>query len=683
MALVLVVLLSATVLSQVQAPDVLLKQAMQREQVDGDLPGALALYKDIVDKFPKDPAAPRALLQMAGIYEHQRDRAAAQAALTRIVTEYRRPAEVVVSAKGRLAASSDGRPVPRRVLDADWVAPQDISANGRFAVGRDRAGYNTLSVVLRDLSTGQSRTLATGGGASVSDDGKYVAFVSGRSLGMVSTAVGASPEIIPAPEGAFLRLADWAPDGNAVLVSISRRADASTGRLASVELAWLSRSGHTLRSVRTFEPWQGPVDNEDEARVSPDGRFIIFAAAPRSGSSDRFVYVMDAEGRTLEPVVTTAGLRRFPTWAPDGKHVLFTEDRSGRTGLWSVVVENGRAGGEPRLLYPDLSGNLLGITTAGTLYYRRSSSLGNSEYAGNYAHIVRRDHSPADRPVTFTGCCASWSRDGAMLALIVEGRLVVREVSSNEERSYELPGAVVESPGWLHDASGLIVVVQSKPGRETAGFYRVDLASGAATRVLDVGPSRSSNVALSPDGRTLYLATRHRSGPFTGIAAVDLATGAEQPVASFPAGTQQFGPPAIAVSPDGATLAVAVSTNLDETERLIFTVAVDGSNLREVTRPFPGAWQSLRWTPDGTALVFPAFDERRNWRIMRLPAEGGTASFDGLSFDTLAPLVPDIRMNPGNFSGLDVSPDGTRIIVSTQTMAKFEVWTLDHLSWDR
>jgi len=48
------------------SPEILLKTAMQAEQIDNDLPAAIAQYKNIVDKFPKDPAATRALLQLAG-----------------------------------------------------------------------------------------------------------------------------------------------------------------------------------------------------------------------------------------------------------------------------------------------------------------------------------------------------------------------------------------------------------------------------------------------------------------------------------------------------------------------------------------------------------------------------------------------------------------------------------------
>jgi hypothetical protein len=68
---------------------------------------------------------------------------------------------------------------------------------------------------------------------------------------------------------------------------------------------------------------------------------------------------------------------------------------------------------------------------------------------------------------------------------------------------------------------------------------------------------------------------------------------------------------------------------------------------------------------------------------MRIPAGGGPGEFDGVSYTNLAPLVPDNRMVPGNFNGFDVSPDGSRLVLSTLTFDKFEVWALERRSWAR
>jgi hypothetical protein len=114
-----------------------------------------------------------------------------------------------------------------------------------------------------------------------------------------------------------------------------------------------------------------------------------------------------------------------------------------------------------------------------------------------------------------------------------------------------------------------------------------------------------------------------------------------------------------------------------------FTVGVDGSGMREVVASVDAGWVgyagSLRWAPDGQSLLFVAFDANRNWRVMRVPATGGAPVPDGLDFDTLQSLLPGRPLFTGNFNGFDVSPDGSRIVVSTLTASKTEVWSLDNV----
>ena len=56
---------------------------------------------------------------------------------------------------------------------------------------------------------------------------------------------------------------------------------------------------------------------------------------------------MAADGSSETEIVKTAGINTSPVWTPDGKHILFTSDRSGRMDLWSVAVQNGKAIGSP------------------------------------------------------------------------------------------------------------------------------------------------------------------------------------------------------------------------------------------------------------------------------------------------------------------------------------------------
>lgn len=64
---------------------------------------------------------------------------------------------------------------------------------------------------------------------------------------------------------------------------------------------------------------------------------------------------------------------------------------------------------------------------------------------------------------------------------------------------------------------------------------------------------------------------------------------------------------------------------------------------------------------------------------MRVAADGGTPEFDGVSYDVISSLLPSFKLWSGNFNNMDLSPDGSRIITSALTSAKFEMWTLDGL----
>jgi len=275
----------------------------------------------------------------------------------------------------------------------------------------------------------------------------------------------------------------------------------------------------------------------------------------------------------------------------------------------------------------------------------------------------------------------SWSPDGTTIGLLNRSKLLTRQISSGNERTFDLPAAAVSSPLWVADGSAVIVTTL-RVG-ESGVIYRVNVPSGDSQRLFALGPTQSRPFAVSRDGKTVYLGKRLESGRFGGIVAVDVVSGLERHVVSFPAVAQDTVAPAVSLSPDGRTFAIMVQPSGSQTEGRIFTVGVDGSGYRDIGAVPASGWTDLRWTPDGRSLLFPAFDAQRNWRIMRVELSSGKVSPDGLTFDLLGPLVPEIRVNPGNFSGLDVSPDGTRIVVSTLTLARSEIWTLDGLRWER
>lgn len=653
---------------QADLADRLLQEALTKELVEQDPSAAIKLYQQVIATAGVSTATASRARERVAALQKQAPR----------------------SATAPVVGSS---PAPRRVLDGEWTELYDMSADGRLVVGQRVVRIGTQELVVRDLSTGVLRVLGRGGaGPEISDDGTLVAYSteSWSVLNIVGTESGAPRVAMAARPGFGYRAADFAPDGRSVVVEITR-VSAEGARSGPVDYAWVSVADQSVRSIRTFERWAAPVGHAAEPEVSPDGRWLAFVAAPTPDTQDRYVYVMDAEGRTIEPVVSASGRRAWPKWTPDGRHILFTEEHRSGAGLWSVHVEDGRAAGQPRLLYGNIGGDsaLLGITKAGVLHYRRND-VGSGRYAGSAAHVVPRTLAtagPQGPPTTFRGCCAAWSPEGQRLAFLGSESVVIRHAETGQERSYTLPGASPWGPlSWFHDGAAVMVVgldeSYSGPAqsREGLNYYRIDLGSGAVRRVTNVGPLRSWNAALSSDTRTLYMAKRDEpNGSFTHIIAVDLAAATERRVAPMPTGIVMD--PEIVVSPDGTTLAIgAIEGQVYQSDGRIFTVRVDGTDFRDVGKGgIPGFWGGayLRWTPDGRSLLFRSYDADGDWQIMRIPAGGGAVEFDGVSYLNLSPLVPDMRMVRGNFHGLDVSPDGSRLVVSTLTAPKFEVWALD------
>ena len=75
---------------------------------------------------------------------------------------------------------------------------------------------------------------------------------------------------------------------------------------------------------------------------SPNGQFLVFAwirhygpGAP--GASD--IYLMDVASRQWVQLTHDGGRNDFPSWAPDGRHIVYQSNRNGRTQLYMMLAD--------------------------------------------------------------------------------------------------------------------------------------------------------------------------------------------------------------------------------------------------------------------------------------------------------------------------------------------------------
>ena len=692
-------LATATVFTQGSNASAQLRAAMHRETVQGDLNGAITEYRRIADGSADRAVQAQALLRLGAAYE-KLGRPEARATYERVVSTYPDQPKVATAAKARLAKVGGAAVVkkaqadvtPRRVVDGHEAALQDVTPDGRWAVGVVRRGYSRWDLVLRDLTTGAVRVLVPGDtgrsgyGPRISDDGSQLAYGwdegSGNinSLRVVSTRPGATPRTLASRSDGRFAVLDWAPDGKSVLVAVGSFAGEATPR-SGHDLAWIDIGSGDARTLKHFDDRQ-PVQVVMAPRVSPDGRYVALLSKHDANSNDLYVQVMDTDGGQTSTLVPTAGVRRTLMWTPDGGHLLYLEGDYTNSSLWAVPVRAGQRSGEPTMLQKAFDGMPLGVAADGSLLSHRRDG------GDNYLYLLDRRPSVGAQLSKVKTMAGALSKDGSNLAYITwdsgKGNLIVRDLASGRERTYPHPTLRAQRPIWSEDGGTLIVTTTRGQQFDPLGeqvISSVDLRTGTYTELFqrDAGGYRRSRGPLSPDGRTMYMARMNQARTaIADLVARHLATGEERVLATIDAGPSGDPDAGIALSPDGRTLAITIWNKAFEEARL-FTIGVDGTARREVVASFPTGWivDDLSWNPDGQSIVFLGFDAKKDWRVMRVNAAGGTPEPDGLDYDTLNPLLGDLKLFPGNFNTFSLSPDGTKIAASTLTMAKTEVWALD------
>jgi Tol biopolymer transport system component len=269
---------------------------------------------------------------------------------------------------------------------------------------------------------------------------------------------------------------------------------------------------------------------------------------------------------------------------------------------------------------------------------------------------------------SFNGEGVSWSPDGKSLAFLRVNpagmAVAILSMETGEERAYPHDALGYAQLRWMPDGSGVVAVVRKDDTGGTA-LYFVDVRTGIFRRLFPKDSSehvRGAVVEVAPDGKTIYMSFRSAEGsPWRGIVAVDLQTLTEKVIVTFvEPGYPGDNAPALAVSPDGATLVVQVRAS-PRLARLL-AVRTDGSGYRELYGPFPATVipSVVKWSRDGRSIFFFTHTRGGDWRLLRIPAEGGEPEADGFDTKSAAASVSG-RAIDGSPLSFDLSPDGTQI----------------------
>ncbi len=208
------------------------------------------------------------------------------------------------------AWSPDGRRLAFSYLDRIWVS----SADGKGG---------------RPLSTGTSVTERD---PAWSADGRFVVFAADSGQGFDLLAV-------PSTGGEARRLTTLAGDERWPSPMRDGRIVFSHRSGGRWRLHVVDPAGGSSRPL--FEDTAG--DDEQQPRVSPDGKRVAYISDRESEDGDRDLWVAEIPSGTGERVtrarlVRVRGVEGFPSWSPDNSRVAFFAVRENAGGVWVVNV---------------------------------------------------------------------------------------------------------------------------------------------------------------------------------------------------------------------------------------------------------------------------------------------------------------------------------------------------------
>jgi len=369
--IIALVLLTGFLSAQDNKASVSLAAAIYEEEVTGNLDKAVELYLDILKKYPDDrPVAAKTLYHL-GLVNEKMGKQKANEYFTRLVNTYPDQTEVVALAKARLealggsaGALGSSTLTVRRVWAGDVTGK--VSPDGRFVSYTD---WETGDVAIHDLATGQNRRLTDSKNPDAiieysvpSPDSKSIAYYywsDNDSCDLRVVALDDSKPRILMTAGNkvhhYIPLA-WSPDSKYLLAEFVRTDGNSDMMLVTVadgSVKLLKEKGKGLPSDGAF---------------SRDGQYIAWST--REGIS---LFELQTGNESL--LIPDRSNHSVLGWAPDGKYILFSSERSGSADAWLISVDDGKAKGEPMFVKKDWGFEPMGFTHSGAFYYSVNNNV--------------------------------------------------------------------------------------------------------------------------------------------------------------------------------------------------------------------------------------------------------------------------------------------------------------------
>ncbi len=478
------------------------------------------------------------------------------------------------------------------------------------------------------------------GAPTISPDGKFVTYIENAPAGAGSLFVQQTDTNtvlqLLEPDARVFGCTNFSPDGSLIYYIVFDKRD-PYGALYSLPVL-----GGTPRRI---------MGNQGSSfSLSPDGKYVAFYR--RDAASNRVNLTIAALDGSSEQVLLARSRKEFNfgmalAWSPDGKIIAINadpepEDRQASSNIFGVEVSSGALKSLTAERFSEIGKMCWTSDGRNLVFVAKGSRKENQVYLldypsgetrqltnalqtyGNYGLGISADSTTLVAVVRETiseiwSIAASGDTGKAVriksgttnglfgITALPDGRIAYIARSGDNLDLWTVKESGTETKALTNDSFTQKDVAASPDGRylvfasDQAGeshLFRINAEDSSEVTQLTFGPSTDSLPDISPDSRWVVYASWN--GEQSTIWKVPLAGGAPIQLTDYESGSPVF-------APDGKTIACVLGSDSRVKLASIGLVPVEGGNPRKSFQVMPFAhtyFHDLRWTPDGSALVF-------------------------------------------------------------------------------